>query len=100
MRISRRLVSCFVGVLVCTAGCNKQQAETAKTDAPVPVTLATATIQPVQRAVEVVGTIFGDEDVTISAKVPGRIASIALDMAAITSRLASKMCHGLSRSTK
>src|SRR5205809_3407128 len=77
-------LNCPVILVLCALltaiGCNKPQATAARADAPVPVTLAQASIQPVQRAVEVVGTLWGDEDVTISAKVPGRIASIAADM--------------------
>jgi RND family efflux transporter MFP subunit len=77
-------LKCSVVLVVCALltalGCNKPQASTVRSDAPVPVTLAPASIQPVQRAVEVVGTLWGDEDVTISAKVPGRIASIDADM--------------------
>jgi multidrug efflux pump subunit AcrA (membrane-fusion protein) len=66
--------------LVAAIGCNKAPDAAVKSDAPVRVTLSAASIQPVQRAVEVVGTLWGDEDVTLSAKVPGRIASIDADM--------------------
>jgi membrane fusion protein, multidrug efflux system len=51
-----------------------------KADAAVAVTLAPARTQAVQRSVEVVGTLWGDEDVIISAKVPGRIVSIFKDI--------------------
>ncbi len=47
---------------------------------PVAVTLAPVTTRPVQRAVEVVGTLYGDEETTISAKVAGRITTIFKDV--------------------
>src|SRR5688500_17906337 len=38
------------------------------------------TTRPVQRTVEVVGTLYGDEETTISAKVAGRITAIHADV--------------------
>ena len=47
---------------------------------PVAVTLAPVTTRPVRRSVEVVGTLYGDEETTISAKVAGRITTIFKDV--------------------
>ncbi|HEV2296685.1 MAG TPA: efflux RND transporter periplasmic adaptor subunit [Tepidisphaeraceae bacterium] len=47
---------------------------------PIPVTLAPVVTRPVQRSVNVVGTLYGDEEATISAKVPGRITTILKDV--------------------
>ena len=44
------------------------------------VTLAPAVVAPVQRTVEITGTLFGDEEATVSAKVPGRIVSVFRDV--------------------
>jgi RND family efflux transporter MFP subunit len=46
----------------------------------VTVKLAPARSGPVQRHVDVVGTLFGDEEATVSAKVPGRIAQVFHDV--------------------
>src|ERR1041384_4199980 len=40
----------------------------------VKVTLGASKVEPVQRTVPVVGTLYGDEEATISAKVAGRVA--------------------------
>ena len=45
------------------------------------VTVEPITIRPVQRSVEAVGTLHGFEEVTLSAKVEGRIRTIYHDMA-------------------
>jgi len=69
-----------LALLLAPLACKKPDQAAARTDAPVSITLAAASIKSVQRSVEVVGTLFGDEDVTISAKVPGRISDIFVDM--------------------
>jgi RND family efflux transporter MFP subunit len=50
-------------------------------DGAIPVTAEPARFRPVQRAVEAVGTLHGFEEVTISAKVEGRVRKIDHDMA-------------------
>lgn len=47
---------------------------------PVTVRLATAERRPVQRTVEVVGTLWGEEDVAISNKVPGKVIAVFKDV--------------------
>jgi RND family efflux transporter MFP subunit len=46
----------------------------------VPVVLAPVKTLPVQRSVDVVGTLFGEEDTVVSAKVPGRIIALYKDV--------------------
>jgi multidrug efflux pump subunit AcrA (membrane-fusion protein) len=46
----------------------------------VPVVLAPVKTLPVQRSVDVVGTLFGDEETVVSAKVPGRIIALFKDV--------------------
>jgi multidrug efflux pump subunit AcrA (membrane-fusion protein) len=47
---------------------------------PVSVRVAPAQVRTVDRVVEVVGTLFGDEQATISAKVPGRVRTFHVDV--------------------
>jgi multidrug efflux pump subunit AcrA (membrane-fusion protein) len=70
-------------LLAGAAGCSKSadgKAEnTDKIDA-VPVVLAPIRTEEVQRTVDVVGTLCGNEEATISAKVNGRLIRICCDM--------------------
>jgi RND family efflux transporter MFP subunit len=52
----------------------------ARTPATVPVVLAPVKTLPVQRTVDVVGTLYGDEETVVSAKVPGRIIALYKDV--------------------
>ena len=47
---------------------------------PVPVTVQPATARPVQRKVQVVGTMIGREEITVTAKADGRIVRIYSDL--------------------
>jgi multidrug efflux pump subunit AcrA (membrane-fusion protein) len=48
---------------------------------PVAVTLAPARAEPLERTVEIkIGTLYGDEETTISAKVAGRVQQILADV--------------------
>jgi multidrug efflux pump subunit AcrA (membrane-fusion protein) len=67
------------------SACNRASGASAKPGAgrgpaTVPVTLAPARIMPVQRAVDVVGTLYGEEETVVSAKVPGRIIALYKDV--------------------
>src|SRR3712207_6417752 len=46
----------------------------------VPVVLKPVKTLPVQRSVDVVGTLYGDEETVVSAKVPGRIIALYKDV--------------------
>jgi membrane fusion protein (multidrug efflux system) len=46
----------------------------------VSVSLAKAEVRPVVRTVDVTGTLWGDQDITISAKVAGRVAEVFKDV--------------------
>jgi RND family efflux transporter MFP subunit len=64
-----------------TACERKGQAQTLTRGATtVPVTLRAVRMMPVQRSVDVVGTLFGDEETVVSAKVPGRIIALFKDV--------------------
>ncbi|MGB7159893.1 MAG: efflux RND transporter periplasmic adaptor subunit [Tepidisphaeraceae bacterium] len=73
-----------LGLALSFTGCSKetqgkpdQQRQQRET---VPVSVAPIATRSVQRSVEVVGTLYGDEEATISAKVPGRITTILKDV--------------------
>lgn len=90
LRAARAALAVVAAVAIAGSGmsCNRDEAAAAsagrggaerKQDA-VAVTVAPALVAPVQRTVQVTGTLFGDEEATVSAKVPGRIVSILRDV--------------------
>ncbi len=67
--------------LLAASSCKKPAAKAlSQEDALVPVVLAPVSLRGVQRGVDVVGTLFGQEDTTVSAKVPGRVIWLAADI--------------------
>jgi len=81
-----RCVFAVIGLLcVLLSGCEKA-GEAAKPPGaapavePVTVTVAPVLREPMDRTVDVVGTLYGDEEAVISAKVPGRIVKIHKDI--------------------
>jgi membrane fusion protein (multidrug efflux system) len=79
--MSRIAVSVVAGAIL-IAGCEKKNATPtqAKVTEAIIVSLVPSRVEPVQRSVSVVGTLFGDEEAIISAKVPGRVVQIMRDM--------------------
>ena len=74
----RKLFLLFAGAL---AGCGDAPAPPASgPKAVAQVQLERVQTTSLDQTVEVVGTLYGDEEVVISAKVPGRIASISADV--------------------
>ena len=74
-------IVCQVVSLACLSGCQREeQAAGREAPEPVAVMLAPATLQSVQRSIEVVGTLYGDEEALISAKVPGRVVETLADV--------------------
>jgi membrane fusion protein (multidrug efflux system) len=79
----RTLILTFLAAALALAGgCGKRDssASAAKPDPAVPVTLRPVKVSTVQRSIEVVGTLWGDEDATISNKVAGRVITIFKDV--------------------
>lgn len=63
-------------------GCG-DEAASAKAQRPVEavaVSVVSSRVGPVQREVAVTGTLYGDEEATVSAKVPGRVTQIFTDV--------------------
>lgn len=78
---SRRLILGALLLPVFVAGCREEAGARAPREAQeVAVTLSSSRIGPVQRQVEVVGSLYGDEEATVSAKVPGRVTRIFRDV--------------------
>jgi multidrug efflux pump subunit AcrA (membrane-fusion protein) len=71
-----------LAIIALLSGCSDEdgaaKAGGAPTDA-VNVAVVTAAKQPVQRTVDVVGTLWGEEDVAISNKVPGKVIAVYKD---------------------
>lgn len=82
--LSRRapLMAVLVLPLLLLAACRKGDADAAKAPppAPVKVALVPVTVKPTDRYIEITGTLYGEEEVTIAAEVPGRIVEIAADL--------------------
>lgn len=73
--------ACISALAGISAGCHRApQQAAAPAPAPREVTLVPVVSKSVQRSVEITGTLFGQEEVVIAAKVPGRIQSIAADL--------------------
>jgi RND family efflux transporter MFP subunit len=70
-----------IALLSGVVGCRRQEAAPAAV-APLgaDVSVAPVRAQPVQRSVEVVGTLYGDEETTLSAKVAGRVHAVLHDV--------------------
>lgn len=66
--------------LLLSAGCGKSAPEKAAAPETDKVSLAPAKLQDAQRSIEVVGTLFGDEEALISAKVAGRMVKTMADL--------------------
>lgn len=74
------VVAGALALLLC-AGCDRAPERPAAEAPPArEVVLVPVVTKPAQRAIEITGTLFGEEEVTISAKVPGRIAAISADL--------------------
>lgn len=70
-----------LATLLVVAGCSKKDSTgQAKPAQAVPVDAGIVRVGSVQRSVSVVGTLFGEEDATISNKVPGKVIAIYKDV--------------------
>jgi membrane fusion protein, multidrug efflux system len=84
--MSRRCSSLVLALtLVVVPACNRPGSPPAAaaepdTRAPIPVTLATVTVQPSARLVNFVGTLYGNEEVTLSSQVEGQIKALTVDL--------------------
>ncbi len=74
--------ACAVLLFLATVGCRRGPAPGgAPPEAPrVVVTTSAVSLRSVQRTIDVVGTLYGDEEATISAKVAGRVVEVLRDV--------------------
>ncbi len=75
--VAAMLLAVFWG---CKEDSTARDAGKPRAQAAVVVTCAAATTRRVQRGIEVSGSLYGDEEATISAKVAGRVISILRDV--------------------
>jgi multidrug efflux pump subunit AcrA (membrane-fusion protein) len=81
---------CALSTAVFLTGCDNQSPAqsgargttlaTAENEPPVYVELMDVQRVPIQRSIEIVGTLFGVLETTISAKVPGRLVKVQVDI--------------------
>jgi multidrug efflux pump subunit AcrA (membrane-fusion protein) len=79
------VVSLSLGLAALSAGCDKREDRAAAASGAagreaVPVAVRPVTVRAAQRSVEVTGTLFGEEEVTISNKVPGKVVATYKDV--------------------
>ena len=70
-------------LIILAVGCSERETARAgpgPTTAPATVTTAPVKVDAAQRTVEVPGTLYGDEEATISAKVSGRVVAVYHDV--------------------
>lgn len=69
-------------LLVSAAGCGQEPAPAAAAPAATPkaVRVTPVVARPADRYIEITGTLFGEEEVSIAAKVPGRVMAIDADL--------------------
>src|SRR5688500_3179395 len=75
--------ACLAAALIALPlGCSKKDEAKPQAQAPepVPVALTAVRTEAVPRAIEITGTLWGDEDATVAAKVAGRITQVHKDV--------------------
>jgi len=78
-----RSIACSVIVLalaVATSACGRDEATSSETPPEVAVSVATPLRRELPRFTQVTGTLFGDEETTIAAKVEGRVVEVVKDL--------------------
>ncbi len=71
----------FASGAALVAGCGRTGAAAVKTEStPQPIAVTTVAVHEVRRAIDVVGTLAAEEEVTVSSEVEGRVVRIAADL--------------------
>lgn len=72
----------LLAVIALPLGCGKKSDGSAQNQAPeaIAISLAPSHLQSVQRTIDVVGTLYGDEEAQLSAKVAGRVTKLFADV--------------------
>lgn len=82
-KLSLPLGACLLLIALygCDRGTSAAKPEKAQSaGSPVPVTVTPVRTQKVQRTVELVGTLYANEEVTVAALVEGRLAAVSADL--------------------
>ncbi len=81
-RVAHSIALAGLFVLGCASleACQKKAAHSSVQAEPQTVTLVPVEVRDVDRYVEVTGTLYGEEEVTIAAEVPGRVVAIHADL--------------------
>jgi len=75
------LLAAWAGAVLPACGkSNPSAAQQRQAPAPIEVKLTPVVVRPAERFVEVTGTLYGEEEVTIAAEVPGRIVGVHADL--------------------
>lgn len=76
------IAAALFAVIALPLGCGKKSEDAAQKKAPeaIAISMAPARLQSVQRTIDVVGTLYGDEEAQLSAKVAGRITRLFADV--------------------
>ena len=73
-----------LGITTLAVACSKEEAGQSQANAPardaISVTVRPVTVRTAQRSVEVTGTLYGEEEVLISNKVPGKVIAVHKDV--------------------
>ena len=85
-----KLTALLIVAIACGSGCGHsttgaeaaaaEAKQVADTKQAIPVTVAPVIVQPSARLVNFVGTLYGDQEVTLSSQVEGQIKSISVDL--------------------
>ncbi|HEY0007715.1 MAG TPA: efflux RND transporter periplasmic adaptor subunit [Tepidisphaeraceae bacterium] len=80
MQQSITLPAALLALSLLSLGCHKEEAAKPKERPPVAVETGPVKLTDLPRTVDIVGTLYGDEEVVVSAKVAGRVTSVAADV--------------------
>ena len=73
-------VSSMLALALCAAGCGRDEATSSETPPEVAVEVTKPEKRELARSIHVTGTLHGDEETTIAAKVAGRIVEVVRDL--------------------
>jgi RND family efflux transporter MFP subunit len=80
--IARAVIVAQILMLLLASGCSRQNPTVTTADPDMPVAIQAVQVQPeqVQRTVELVGTLDGEREVTVSSEVAGRVLAVRADL--------------------
>lgn len=81
-KLTRSIAFAVIGgaLLLATAACGRDEATSSETPPEVAVSVTAPMRRELPRVTQVTGTLFGDEEATIAAKVEGRVVEVLKDL--------------------